>query len=202
MTIILVLAGCEEEERQGSSPPVRAQVEHRAVPTAATSPPVVKHVATADAVALLDLEDKISPTKKPAGQLKGTIINDMGEPCWFKQGATKLESESYFFNGTTGSDTLLLFDHRDCMKTSLGDLGMGIMQRLINDRIADWYSNEDADFQTKPSELHPTSMGQTRGWCMQSATYPLIGVLVEYFVDEGSITAVLHGMALGGCQSS
>ena len=196
IAVTMVGGGCGEEGGTAPLGQVARSTPVRAVPPATPSPPKVLHVATADAEALLDFEDKISPRKKPSGQLSGTILNDMGEPCWFKQGATPSEGETYFLDGIRGSDTLMLFDDLDCMKTTLGDLGMGIMQRLINDRIVHWYFNKEVQFATKPSELYPSMAEgiQVQGWCIQSTTHPHAGVLVEYFTDGDSIVAVLHGI--------
>ena len=193
----MAVGGCGVEGGAAPSDQVVRSTPVRTVATATPAPPQVLHVSTADAKALLDFEDKISPTKRPAGQLKGTILNDMGEPCWFKQGATPSEDETYFLEGIRGSDTLLLFDDLDCMTTTLGNLGMGIMQRLINDRIVRFYYNEDVKFTTRPAELYPTIAGKPlRGWCIQSTTHPLAGVVVEYFTDGDSIVAVLHGIGI------
>ena len=166
--------------------PTRTKPTSRAVITAVTSAP-------GDA---LDRIPNLSRTKRPTGPQTGLILNDMGEFCRFQQAATETESVSYFYEELTGTDTLLLFDEIDCMKTTLGDLGMGIMQNLINERIANWYGSGNTEFATHPSELYPESPLQVRGWCMPSTTSEYVAVLIEYFVEDEAIVAVLHGTGI------
>lgn len=128
-------------------------------------------------------------------QPKGYINNIDGEECWFTQITSK---ESYFHNipGNTGN---LVFDDPTCMAAD--DLSMGVNQMMISNFIVRPYSHDDAMFQTRPGEFFSSSDLQVRGICIQSATYPGIGVVAEFQVREGFILGVKHAWALQGCKN-
>lgn len=133
-----------------------------------------------------------------AQQPKGYIQNDNGEKCWYTQ--TTKESDTYFHSdGVTSNTSTLTFDDPNCMADSGTGLGLDVNKMMINNIITRPYSHSDADFQTRVSEMFPSSALQIRGQCIQSKKYPIIGVTVDYIVKNGSITKVKHGPAAGGC---
>jgi len=85
-------------------------------------------------------------------------------------------------------------------KGDLGEFGLDVNKMMINNIITRRYSRSDANFQTKANELYPTSMLQIRGKCIQSKTYPAIGVMVYYEIKNNSITQVFHSQSIQGCK--
>lgn len=134
----------------------------------------------------------------PDALAKGYIQNDQGQKCWYKQKAKM--NNTYFHKGMTGNNGVLTFDNPTCMSDSGAGLEVNMM--LINNVITRGYSHADADFQTKVSQLYPSSMSQIKGKCIQSKKYPIIGVVVDYFIKGDSITGVIHGSSLMGCKES
>ena len=127
-------------------------------------------------------------------QREGFIANDAGQKCTFKQ--TVVEDSTYFQGSLVNTIGEIVFDDPQCMSDS--GSGLDENKKRINQRISKWYSHKDARFDT--ANLYPTSMYQTTGLCMQSRTYPMIGVVLEYFIEDGSIVKVLHGPSLQGCK--
>jgi len=74
-----------------------------------------------------------------------------------------------------------------------------INRMLIANNVARNHSNGKAKFLTRPDEIRPTSLFQVRGQCIQSETYPNIGVVIEYQTAGQSISAVRHAPAAMGC---
>ena len=144
--------------------------------------------------------DRISPDGIRNGSLRGVVSNHAGQDCWFGQVATDDNSVSYFYEKLTGSDTLLIFDNQRCMETEVPGL-MALQQSMVNQAISTWYSLPDAKFMVSPDQLYRKSQLQVKGWCIQSATYPLQAIAVDYFVDGESLVAVVHSYAVGGCQN-
>jgi hypothetical protein len=128
-------------------------------------------------------------------QQKGFIQNEQGEQCWYHQEV--VEGSHYFHDGVTANIGVLSFDDQTCMKTS--ELGQTVNKMMINNVISRWYSHSDASFQTRESELFPTSLLQKRGQCIQSKKYPAIGIVVDYEGSRDSIVRVRHGMSAQGC---
>ncbi|WP_376695511.1 hypothetical protein [Wenzhouxiangella sp. EGI_FJ10305] len=128
-------------------------------------------------------------------QPKGYIQNDRGDQCWYTQ---ITDPESTYFHGTLkGKMGVITFDDPGCM--SAADVGLDVNKMMINNIIARWYSHSDAAFQTRVSELFPGSMMQKKGLCIQSSTYPLIGITVDYEIRNKSIIRVRHGSSVQGC---
>lgn len=128
-------------------------------------------------------------------QKKGFIQNDRGEKCWYSQ-VTDQES-TYFHESLKGTMGTITFDDPQCM--SEADVGLDVNKMMINNAISRWYSHSDAAFQTRVSELFPSSMFQKTGLCVQSKTYPTIGITVGYEVKGNSIVRVRHGSSIQGC---
>jgi len=127
-------------------------------------------------------------------QKSGFIGNGDGGKCWYKQ---RVVDGSTHFHGTmTSTIGEIVFDDTKCMSDT--GLGMDINKMMINNIISRWYSHSDANFDTK--KLYKTSMAQKKGQCMQSRTYPIIGITVDYIVSDNSIVKVLHGPSLQGCK--
>ena len=47
-------------------------------------------------------------------------------------------------------------------------------------------------FQTGVSELFSGSLMQKKGKCIQSKTYPVVGITVDYVIDQKRIIGVIH----------
>ncbi len=131
-------------------------------------------------------------------QDKGYIRSGEGKKCWFKQDEGR---SSYFSDGgISGSVGVLTFDDPNCMSADSSGLGHMLNKDMINKRISGWYSHSDADFKTSENELYGGSAFQEKGKCMQSATYQMIGVTIDYILNKkGAIAVVNHGSAVGGC---
>lgn len=115
--------------------------------------------------------------------------------------ANNQKNDTYFHSdGITGNSATLIFDDRMCMSDGRTGLGLDVNKMMINNIITRSYSHSDAKFQTRVQEMYPTSLLQVKGSCIQSKTYPLIGVTVDYIIQEGSITQVVHGASAGGCK--
>lgn len=94
----------------------------------------------------------------------------------------------------------MTFEDSACMSEEDG-LGPEMNMMMINNVISRWYSHSDAKFQTRADQLYNGSTLQTRGKCIQSATYSDIGIVVDYEIEGGSITKVHHGSAVSGCKN-
>ncbi|WP_432210640.1 hypothetical protein [Marinobacter alkaliphilus] len=129
-------------------------------------------------------------------QPKGFIQNDQGEQCWYHQEV--VEGSHYFHDGVTANIGVLTFDDQSCMQAS--EFGQTVNKMMINNVISRWYSRGDANFQTRESELFPTSLLQKRGQCIQSKKYPATGIVVDYEESQESIVRVRHGMSAQGCK--
>lgn len=128
-------------------------------------------------------------------QPKGYIQNWEGKQCWYRQTALR---EKHFHEAAANTVTLV-FDDRRCMQA--GNLAGQINMGQINFIISRPYSHQDANFKTKVEELYETSALQVRGKCMQSATYEMIAVLVDYQVENGFITGLKHAASVAGCKN-
>lgn len=126
---------------------------------------------------------------------KGFIGNDNGEKCWYTQEFK--DDVVYFTEKHTQNIGVITFDEPDCMVNS--GLGLDGNKMMVNNLVSKWYSHDDANFKTHAYDLYPTSRLQIKGQCMQSSTYPIIGVLLDYYVSNDSITKVVHGSSMGGC---
>lgn len=133
-----------------------------------------------------------------AQQPKGYIQNDNGDRCWYTQVVSR--QIKYFHDSLVGDVYRLSFDDKGCMSDS--GSGLDVNKMMINNSISKSYSHEDADFQTRTTELYPhTGFAELkRGFCIQSAKYPIVGVTVDYTIENGSIVNIAHGMAAGGCK--
>lgn len=134
-----------------------------------------------------------------AGNLpgKGYVQNDQGEKCWYTQ--TVDPKSTYFHGAITATVGTIRFDDALCMSDS--GVGLEINMKMINTVISRWYSHSDAKFMTRVSELFKGSLFQKRGQCMQSQTYPIMGVVVDYLIKGDSIVGVLHGPSVQGCKN-
>jgi len=133
-------------------------------------------------------------TAQAAGQPKGFISNENGDQCGYTQTVDDLKH----LHSLPAKTTTMVFDDPNCMAET--DLGYMVNIMMINNMIAKWYSHNDADFQTRENELFATSALQKQGRCMQSATYPNVGVAIDYVIEDGSITQVIHAKTVGGCK--
>jgi len=135
-----------------------------------------------------------------AFQPRGQIQKNEGDQCWY----TQIEKESDFFIDQLDETKIrvLTFDDPQCMhKGNLGQSGLNINKRMINNIITKRYSHADANFKTHVNDLYPTSMMQRQGLCIQSEKYPSIGVMVYYKVENNSITHVFHSHSIQGCEN-
>jgi hypothetical protein len=134
----------------------------------------------------------------PMGALKrGYIQNDQGKKCWYTQ--VIKENNLYFHSSLKGTNGIITFKNPMCMAAS--ELGLDVNKMSINNIISRLYSHSDANFQTRPSEMFNGSLLQKKGKCIQSKKYHIIGITVDYFVANNSITSVIHGSSVQGCQN-
>jgi hypothetical protein len=138
---------------------------------------------------LIQQADAYSPIQR-----KGFITNADGDKCWFKQ---NIREETYLHSIPADTRTLIFDDHK-CMSAEGIEYSVNIM--MINNFIAYPYSHDDAAFESRVEDLKEGSLFQQRGKCIQSATYPIIGVAVEYIIEGGFITSVKHAMTASGCK--
>lgn len=137
-----------------------------------------------------------SASAGPTGALKkGYIQNDQGEKCWYTQEVK--ENYIYFHGSLKETDGIITFDNPTCMADS--GLGLDVNKMMINNIISKWYSHSDANFQTRVSEMYNGSLMQEKGKCIQSKTYPAIGITVDYLIKGNSITGAIHGSSVQGC---
>ena len=136
----------------------------------------------------------IATSLNAAPQPKGFIKNSTGHKCWFTQ--SKLRGT--YFHQIPGDFAELKFDDATCMTAD--GLDGEINQMLINQAIGGWHSHPDAKFMARRSELMRTSTLQVRGQCMQSKTYPMAAVALEYTTRNTFYTSVKHAFSLGPCQ--
>jgi len=127
---------------------------------------------------------------------RGYVQNDRGDKCWYNQ---TIDNDSYYFHvSIAGTRGIMTFEDPNCMSEADG-LGLEMNMMMINNVISRWYSHSDARFQTKANQLYNGSQLQQKGKCIQSATYPIIGITVDYEIEGGSITKVHHGASIMGC---
>jgi hypothetical protein len=125
---------------------------------------------------------------------RGYIQNDSGKKCWYTQ---KTDGNNKYFHGMKNTVGIITFDDPQCMSAS--EIGLMVNKMMINNVITRWYSHPDANFQTRESALYPSSLFQKKGKCIQSKKYSGVGVTVDYFIRNNSITGVIHGLAIQGC---
>jgi hypothetical protein len=124
---------------------------------------------------------------------RGYILNIDGDKCWYSQ---EMKNERYFHTLEANTRTLV-FDDPTCMVA--GGIDGDINRMMIGNIITRPYAQSDARFMTRPGEFRSSSALQTRGYCIQSAQYPNIGVVVDFIVDAGHIVSVKHAIAVQGC---
>ena len=134
--------------------------------------------------------------------LKSWIMNEEGDKCWYTQ---KVSPKSTYFHGNLTSIVgIIVFDDPQCMSDSeIGSgLGLEVNKSMINSEISRWYGPKDAKFQTGIFEMlmFNGSLLQKKGKCIQSSKYPLIGITVDYFIENNSVTGVIHGKSIQGCK--
>lgn len=126
---------------------------------------------------------------------RGNILNETSKPCAFTQ--TVKEQNSYFYGKMTSNIGVLTFDDPKCMVGKGAALEVNKM--MINNAIARWYSQPDAEFQTRVPELLKGNSLQEKGQCIQSKKYPMVSITVDYVIQNDSITRVMHGTGMAGC---
>ena len=125
---------------------------------------------------------------------RGYMYNDQGEKCWYSQ---QVKKDMYFYKRWPSKIATITFENPNCMSDS--GVGLDINKQQINNVISRWYSHKDANFLTDPEELFNKSPLQIKGKCMQSRTYSVVGVLIDYKVSNNSIIGVVHGSSAGAC---
>ena len=78
-------------------------------------------------------------------------------------------------------------------------LGQGVNRMMIANFVTKPYSHTDAKFMTRLEDHKRSSFLQVRGACIQSATYSIIGVVIEYQIKKDHIVGAKHAMAVEGC---
>ena len=131
------------------------------------------------------------------GPLKGYIVNEDGAKCTYVQ---TLDPQSrHFTDKLTARTQTIVFDDPNCMKDS--DLDLGVNEMQIGNVVSGWYGQSDARFGTEKGELRNRALFQTRGQCLQSATYPELAVMIEFERENDAIVRVHHALAVQGCVS-
>ncbi len=125
---------------------------------------------------------------------KGYIQNDAAKKCWYTQ---KTDENNKYFHDMKNTVGIITFDDPQCMSAS--EVGLMVNKMMINNIITRWYSHSDANFQTRESKMYPSSLFQKKGKCIQSKKYSGIGVTVDYYIKNNSITGVIHGLSIQGC---
>lgn len=139
----------------------------------------------------------VGPPYPPGAIRKGFIRNEQGAKCWYTQGGVR-DEQSYFHKDLLGNYGVLTFDNPKCMRAS-SDFGQDVNKRMINNIVVRRYSHSDANFATRVGEMFDGSLSQSRGKCIQSRTYPGIGVAIQYLHSGSSIAQVVHGSTIQGC---
>ncbi|PIE06931.1 MAG: hypothetical protein CSA74_09805 [Rhodobacterales bacterium] len=124
---------------------------------------------------------------------KGFIYNENGDKCWYHQSS----APDTYLHSIKANTRTLTFDDPECMVGT--GLEFEINAKMIGNIITKPYSHDDARWQTNFEDLRDTSAMQVRGKCIQSATYPNVGVVVEFQVKDGFIRSVKHAPAAGEC---
>lgn len=145
-------------------------------------------------VTLALLAIAIAGAATAANQPKGHIINVDGEKCTFTQ-TTVSEAYLHSIPANTGN---LVFDNENCMNAT--DVALLVNQSMIAGFITRGYSHADAAFQTKIGQFKSSSSLQVRGICIQSAKYPIVGVVAEFQIKGDHIVGVKHAMSVQGCK--
>jgi hypothetical protein len=127
-------------------------------------------------------------------QPRGYITSSEGGKCWFNQ-TTDKRSRLHSLEANTQR---LVFDDPTCVKASGWEFEFNA--EMIGNFISRGYSHSDAAFKTEYSDRMPTSSFQVRGWCIQSATYPIIGIAIEFVAENDSIVEVWHASTVMGCK--
>lgn len=122
---------------------------------------------------------------------KGFVPNDSGKKCWYTQEFK--DGVVHFTEKLTQNIGIITFDKPDCMTDS--GLGLDVNKMMVNNLVSKWYSHDDANFKTSVPYLYSSSTFQVKGQCIQSETYPMIGIQIE----NNSIAKVVHGSSVGGC---
>lgn len=136
-----------------------------------------------------------APTLAREGAKLGYILNINSEKCYFKQA---VETEKFFYTDLTARTGTLTFDNPFCMKATGVDGTVNTL--MIAKYVAAPYSHDDAAFQTGIGELRPAADGQSVGLCIQSATYPIIGVAFLPIITNGYISGAKHSLTIQGCK--
>ena len=120
----------------------------------------------------------------------GHVTVSNGQRCRFTQ--TIDSTARHFHNRLTSITSTMVFDSPTCAPNNAAT------QKAINDVISVWYSHDDANFATARAEMYPDARFQDRGLCIQSRTYPGIGIAIEYF-GKAYITRVRHAQSGMNC---
>ena len=163
-------------------------------PSAAPTPAPRTHLTPRDASEGAYLLAELSEVDLPTGLPFGNVLNVSGARCEYVQAAKDMATDSYFYEGLTGAATYMAFAVEGCMAYA-NEFELGVNQFLINQLVKTWYSFPDAAFQTELQDITELAPPD-RGWCIQSDTYESVAIVVEYFVEDQSIVAVLHTYGL------
>ena len=128
----------------------------------------------------------------PTSSYAGGIEAGDGRYCAFKR--VVKENSTYFYgDDLTCNHVVLTFRSPTCMKDTDAN------RKKINELVSKPYSHADANFQTIPRYTKKRAALQVEGYCIQSLKYSLIGVAIDYVVEGGYITSVIHCSA-GTCE--
>ena len=127
----------------------------------------------------------------------GSMENASGESCVYEQ--TMERTNSYLMSASTqhltGQDLrTLTFNDPTCFT--------GYMNGAVADVITNWYLGiyfqPDANFDTVTLRSPATLQG--RGQCVQSRTYQMVSIWMEFERQGDAISRVVHMRGVGGCE--
>ena len=121
-------------------------------------------------------------------QKRGYILNANGKECRFEQ--ETVDGSHYFSNSLKSNIAVLSFTDPKCMKTDGVNEFVNISQ--INKAVSRWYSHSDAKFKTGQNDLVEANGLINVGYCMMSETYKSIAVSIDYQIENGAFTKVVH----------
>ena len=127
------------------------------------------------------------PEEVPAA---GKIRNSNGQTCMYVHATA---TDSKHFQSLPNTVGVMKFQP-GCLKATDAD------KIRINQYVARWYGGS-ADFYIDPVLMRSRSALQHTGQCIQSKTRKNRAIVIQYDVENGSITYVAHAVAVQGCLS-
>ena len=127
----------------------------------------------------------------------GSMENASGESCAYEQ--TMERTNPYLMSASaqhmTGQELrTLTFDDPTCFAGYTDGTAAGV---IVNWYLGDYFQR-DADFDT--ATLRSPATLQGRGRCVQSRTYQMVSIWMEFERQGDAISRVVHMRGVGGCE--